>query len=284
MVISDTDFVFQTDADIVRAEFEKDNYLEVYNEECADKSLCAIYFSSNDIYFPNSEDVFRKRILEKDFYEMFNTRVKTAYKHIFVRDIKKQWYIGGINSRVNSPELLFEFLKLKTEGYSVITIGSSAGGYAAVLYGSFLSAKRVFSFNGQFELMSLLKTSNRHIDPLLFRNADSPLAHYFDLRNFVNREIAIYYFSSLGSEWDYQQYIHIKDIPSVKPVLFNTSHHGVPFVKAALPVVINLESITLDKLVGKKYNSLLFSIRLIGLRKVFWGLYQQYLQMRRNRK
>lgn len=277
MEVGITDFVFQTDSDIVRAALEKDNYLVVYNEKCLNKAVCAIYFSSNDIYFPNSEEVFRSRILEKDFYEMYNTRVNHAYKHIFVRDIQKQWYIGGINSRIHSPELLFEFLKKESEGYSVMTIGSSAGGYAAVLFGSLLLAKRVYTFNGQFELDSLLLTSNRIIDPLLFRNAGSALSRYYDLRNFISNKIAIYYFSSLGSAWDNQQYKHIIDIPSMKPILFKTAHHGVPFVKSALPVVINLESEALEKLVGKKFNSLLFSIRMAGLIETLTSLYKQIL-------
>lgn len=275
MEVNNTNFVFQTDSDIIQQIFKKDNYLVEYNEQCTNRTVCAIYFSSNDIYFPNKEDVFRKRIVEKDFYEMYHTRLNSAYKHIFVRDIKKQWYIGGINSIINSPELLLKFLKKETEGYSVITIGSSAGGYAAMLYGSLLNAKHVFSFNGQFEVNTLLKTSNKQIDPLLFMYAESELAHYFDLRDFVNKEIVIYYFSSLGSNWDYQQYNHIKDIPSVKPILFKTSHHGIPFVKSALPIVINMESETLDKMVGKKFNPLLFSIKKAGFLKTFTTLYKQ---------
>jgi hypothetical protein len=158
-----------------------------------------------------------------------------------------------------------------------MTIGSSAGGYAAVLFGSLLLAKRVYTFNGQFELDSLLLTSNRKIDPLLFRNAGSALSRYYDLRNFISNKIAIYYFSSLGSAWDNQQYKHIIDIPSMRPILFKTAHHGVPFVKSALPVVINLESEALEKLVGKKFNSLLFSIRMAGLIETLTSLYKQIL-------
>lgn len=281
MEVNNSDFVFQIDSDIVRAAFEKDNYLVVYDEQCVDKVVCAIYFSSNNIYYPNTEEVFRKRIVEKDFYEMYHTRVNDVYKHIFVRDVQKQWYIGGINSRIHSPELLFEFLQEETKGYSVITIGSSSGGYAAVLYGSLLSAKRVFSFNGQFEVQSLLNTSSSEIDPLLFRNAASVLARYFDLRDFINRGIDIYYFTSLGSKWDIQQYNHIKDIHSVKPILFKTDHHGVPFVKSALPVVINMKSEALDKWVGKKFNSLVFSIKMVGPIETFTSIYKQLIQKRK---
>ncbi len=278
MEVNNSDFVFQTDSEIVRKTFEQDNYLIVYDETCADKTICAIYFSSNDIYFPNTDEVFRKRIVEKNFYEMYHTRVNGAYKHIFVRDIQKQWYVGGINSRISSPELLLEFLQKETKNYSVITIGSSAGGYAAVLYGSLLSAKRVFSFNGQFEVKSLLKTSTPDIDPLLFRNVASPLARYFDVKDLINLNVDIYYFSSLGSEWDIKQYNHIKGIHSVKPILFKTAHHGVPFVKSALPVVINMDSKALDKWVGMRFNSLAFSIKIVGVAETFTSIYKQLIQ------
>ncbi|MBB3839610.1 hypothetical protein FHS57_003619 [Runella defluvii] len=281
MEVTYTDFVFQTDSEIVQNEFKKENYLIEYNNEALEKKLCVIYFSSNNIYYPNTEENFKRKIVEQNFYEMYQTRINSAYKHIFVRDIYKQWYIEGINSRICTPELLFEFLQKETQGYAIITIGSSAGGYAAVLYGSLLSAERVFSFNGQFEIKSLLKTSNKQTDPLLFRNSESALACYFDLKNFIKEAHVIYYFSSMGSEWDNLQYEHIKDTQSVKPILFKTAHHGVPFVKSALPIVINFESKDLDNLVGKKLNPLWFSIRMAGLKKTFSSIYVKLIKKRK---
>lgn len=271
-------FVFQIDSDMVRTTYSNDlNYIIEFDETCVDQKSCSIYFSSNDIYYPNSADVFRKRIIEKNVFEWYGIRTDNTFKHIFVRDIFKQWYLGGINHKINSPEYLLEFLKKETAGLTVTTIGSSAGGFAAVLYGSLLSAKRVFSFNGQFEVGSLLKTSTPAIDPLLFKNATSSLSKYFDIRNFINRDIDIYYFSSLYSKWDYQQYQHIKDIFSVKPILFRTSHHGVPFVKSALPVVINMESETLDKMVRKTFNPIYFSLCKGGIVKTIRVLCIQFV-------
>jgi len=131
----DPNFVFQTDSEIINEVYNKNNFLIVYDEKCINKDTCAIYFSSNNIYYPNTEEVFRKRIIERDFYEWYHTRISKAYKHIFLRDIKKQWYITGINSQINSPELLLNFLKKEVKGFSTITVGSSAGGSAEVLYG-----------------------------------------------------------------------------------------------------------------------------------------------------
>lgn len=275
MEIKKNSIVFQTDSDIIKAFLEKDNYIIEYNEQCKYDKICTIYFSSNDIYYPNTEQAFRERIIDKNYYEMYNTRISTAYKHIFVRDIQKQWYLGGINSNINSPELLFDFLKNETLGYSVICIGSSAGGYAAVLYGSLLNAKRVFSFNGQFELKTLLKTSNEEIDPLIFRLALSPLANYYDLMNYLNFKTAIYYFTSIRSDWDSQQYNHIRNVQSINTVFFKTSHHGVPFVKSALARVINMDVKVLNNIRSKKFNPILFSIKFGGFLQTFGVLYKQ---------
>ena len=163
-------FVFQTDSDIVRNVYDtQHNYLIEYNEQCKDKTYCAVYFCSNDLYYPNVEDIFRKRIVEKNFFEWYNLRIEKAYKHIFVRDVFKQWYLSGINQSIDSPERLIEFLKNETDGYRTIMSGSSAGGYAAILYGSILKVERVFAFNPQVELTSLLTKSNEKTNPLIFR-------------------------------------------------------------------------------------------------------------------
>lgn len=64
-------YVFQTDSEIVRQVYEtQDNYLIEY-DEIGQKNWCAIYFCSNDIYYPNTEDIFRKRIIEKNFFEWY---------------------------------------------------------------------------------------------------------------------------------------------------------------------------------------------------------------------
>lgn len=97
--INKTCYVFQVDSDIVQQVYnEKDNFLIEYDNQ-GEKKWCAIYFSSNDIYFPNTEEIFRKRIIEKNFFEWYHSRINRAYKHIFVRDIFKQWYLMGINAK-----------------------------------------------------------------------------------------------------------------------------------------------------------------------------------------
>lgn len=275
MEIEKSEWVFQIDSELVESAYQKKNYLIQYDDSCENKNTCAIYFSSNDIYYPNTEAAFSKRILEKNFYEWYNTRFEGIYKHIFIRDIHKQWYLSGINSEINTPEALLQFLKSETAGYSVKTIGSSAGGYAAVLYGSLLNADQALSFNGQFELATLLQKSKPFVDPLLFRFADSELAKYYDLKSKINEKLDVFYFCSRKSDWDNQQFTHIKNLSSIKTISFDTGHHGIPFVKDALPKVINLRKDSLNKLTKKTHHPILFSIAKIGILGTGMSVYRQ---------
>ena len=54
-------------------------------------------------------------------------------------------------------EKVARFLAGETSNLKVIILGSSAGGYAAVLLGSLLKSDRVLTFNGQFDLEYILQ-------------------------------------------------------------------------------------------------------------------------------
>ncbi|WP_304323147.1 hypothetical protein [Phocaeicola plebeius] len=276
--------VFQTDSEIVNKIYqEQDNYLIEYDKQ-GDKEWCAIYFCSNDIYYPNTEEIFQKRIIDKNFFEWYHSRVNKAYKHIFIRDIFKQWYLAGINKTINTPEKLIDFLRIETKNYKVITIGSSAGGYAAILYGSFINTQYALTFNPQFELQSLIKKSSETINPLLFRIKDERI-RYFDITKYINIHTKIYYFYSNASSWDIEQNNYIRHTHlNIIPIIFNSNHHGIPFLKIAIPTVINLNITQLEKISSKKQNPILFTIRMVGIRKTILGLYKQIIAAYKKRK
>jgi hypothetical protein len=176
-----------------------------------------------------------------------------------------------------------DFLQQETIGYKVITLGSSAGGYAAVLYGSLLNANQVLAFNPQFELKSLLQRSCETIDPLLFRLKNEAVSIYYDIYDFINEEIDIYYFYSNKSVWDIEQYSHIKDLVKIHKIGFSTAHHGIPFLKIALSQIVNFEKNDLNKLSNKTYNSWLFSIKIVGLWSTILGfIIQSYRNFQNN--
>ena len=142
-----------TEGEIWDYVYSLDNYKIIYSTPCdSAPPICAIYFSSSGIYFPNTEEELYKNIVESDKYEWYNHKIKRASKHIFIRDVSKNFYVVGINKKINTIDKIAEFLKIETNGYDVVTVGSSGGAYAAALLGSILGAKEVYSFSCFWDL------------------------------------------------------------------------------------------------------------------------------------
>lgn len=274
--------IFQIESSEVLEVFNTNkNYLIEYNKTNLDseqhEKCCAIYFSSNDIYYPNTPNAFKNQMVNKNKYEWYGTRIEVATKHIFIRDIKKQWYLGGINNEINSVEKILEFLESETKGYSVITIGSSAGGFAAVLFGQLLGAKSIFTFNGQFVVDDLLSSSTELIDPIIFREQYNPEINiYYSLKKFIVSPKSIYYFLSLKSNWDYSQYNTISDLP-INFILFKSSKHGIPFIKSSLQKVLNLKQNDLILLTKKAHFPIWFSVQIEGALSTLWNIFNQLI-------
>ncbi|MBN2779202.1 MAG: hypothetical protein JXR36_16340 [Bacteroidales bacterium] len=274
--------VFQVDSFEVNEVYNTHtNYLIEYSYSADIKSeynnnYCILYFSSHDIYYPNTSTSFQNQLINKNKFEWYGTRIKKGKKHIFLRDIKKQWYLTGINSEINSIEKLKNFLIKETNGYKIITIGSSAGGFAAVLFGSMLNAEIVFTFNGQFFLADLLSRSSIEIDPIIFRERNNPkINKYYSLRKYLeNYKTNILYFFSNKSSWDNEQFNHISDI-GINVIPFNTKHHGIPFLKSSLKHVINMPQKELIRLNGITQNPFLFSLKIEGLSSTMKGMFKQ---------
>ena len=266
-------FIFQIDSPAVLEAFDTNNYcIEYTTGDNCNSNLCAIYFSSNDIYYPNTLKSFDYSITGRDKYEWKRNKLPNASKHIFIRDIRKQWYIGGINSKINTASKLAEFLKNETAGFTTYTIGSSAGGFAAILFGSLLKVNRVYAFNAQLNLGVTMQNSNALVDPILFdKIKDDELKHYFDLSNFISESVNYYYFLSLYSKMDTDQYesIGLQAKQYLKIIRFKTSHHGIPFLKINLPNILAFNHDNLENLVNKSFHPIVFSIRLIGIKSTF---------------
>lgn len=272
---------FNTEALCVKQAWEDEANILIEEVATSDppQPYCAIYFSSNDIYFPNTEEVFRKRIIEKNTFEWYGTRIAKATKHIFVRDVFKQWYIRGINAQCNNIEALADLLKEEARGMKVVTVGSSAGGYAAIVLGSLLQAECVLAFNAQLDL-NLLSSRN----PFVALYQDTKWGGYFSTKQHINPNTQYFYFYSHLSPRDMQQCHAIPELPNFHRVAFSTSHHGIPFLKVALPHVLNMPIEQLLSLSGKSMHPLTFSIQQAGLLKCASGLMQQIWNKYKRRK
>lgn len=227
----------------------------------ADSKICYILFSSNGLYYPNTREVFEEEILKKDRYEwkwvVKNSRIpQMAGRIIYVRDIYKCWYSKGINERENTVEKTLELLKKLTDGYRIITVGSSAGGYMAVLTAIKLKAEYCFNFSGQYII------SDKMGNP------------YFNLTEIVKSYTGeIYYFFPIHCEGDRENYNSIKDNKCVKAFLFDNSKHAETMLTGNMCYIVDRSKEEMFRLVkkydNKKINKFAFLIQTVPLFKVF---------------
>lgn len=263
--------VFQVDSTCVNKAYQNlDNYLiEESEPDQGQEKICVVYFSSNYIYYPNTDTSFNNSIVEKNKFEWYHLRHPKATKHIFIRDIKKQWYLHGINANINSVSEIQKFLERETIGYKTFFVGSSSGGYIAVLLGSILNVERIYSFNGQFFLTDLLEKSKESIDPIIFREQfNQDISKFFHVKPYISSPSSIYYFHSNKSDWDLRQYEEVKDL-KMNVISIDTNIHGVPLLKNNLKHVFLMSPKELKNTSKKTLNPIVFSIKVIGFTKTF---------------
>ena len=258
--------IFQIDNSAVKRVYnEADNYkVKFHSGPDVQQDLCIIYFSSNELYYPNTVKAFENSILVKDKFEWQRNFVRYAHMHIFVRDVQKQWYIEGISKKYNSPNALLTLLQELTVGFRVFTIGSSAGGFAALLYGGLLQADRVYAFNAQLNLNLIIEGSNAFVDPLLFRYKDHERATFFVIENYLNANGDYFYFQSAKSLMDIKQYNSLKNKNLLTQIPFKTSNHGFPFLRHNLAHVMGLSKGSLIQLSLKAYHPIAFAASIDG--------------------
>lgn len=211
--------------------------------ETGNKSkICYILFSSNGLYYPDTASNFQEQILEKDRYEwkwvVEHSQIPVlAEKIIYVRDLYKDWYSKGINSKVNTRDKLIELLKELTDGYKVITIGSSAGGYMAVLSAIKLNAAWCINFSGQYTIDTETDKTYQDISELLGEYRGK-----------------IFYCVPAFSEQDIMQYKRVERIDSVKTLLFLSKKHADTMFAGNMCCIIDKQEEDLITL-WNKYNN-----------------------------
>ena len=239
-----------------------------------EKKSVAIYFTSHNLFYPDKLECFENTIFEKDRYEWTRMRIQRATKHIFLRDVFKIWYTKGINAKICSIPLLVDFLKKEVEGFDeIIMVGSSAGGTAATLIGAMLNADIILNFNGQWEINSSI---DKH-DIKMLKDIRKDYGRFFDISKIIENTNNIFYFISEKSQWDHEQYIYTRHL-AINRIFFKTSHHGIPFLKVAIPVVLNMSRNELSSLTSHHYNPLFFTFKCVGLKQTIRGLYNQVIK------
>lgn len=264
--MAELDILDLNDEVLVQA-YQGDNY------QCfdtgIDSEVCYILFSSNGLYYPNTREIFEDIVIKKDRYEwkwvVKNSSIpQKAGRIIYVRDIYKEWYVKGINARDNSIDKTLELLKELTEGYQIITVGSSAGGYMAVLAAMKLKADYCFNFSGQYRVA---------------KDIGNP---YYDLAEMLNDYRGeIFYFLPIGCEIDKEQYDIVKELGCVKAFLFNESKHAATMLTGNMCYIVDAAKEDMLKLhqknLGRKINKFLFLLQTVPLYHVF-GIMKKEIQ------
>ena len=246
--------------------YRKENYKIVMHPE-ANNMECVLYFSSNEVWFPNTEEVFRTAVMEKDRYEWAAKPYRVGKKNIYIRDIYKSWYVRGINERIDSVDALLSWLKEETEGYEVVSVGSASGGYMAVIAGVFLHAKIVYAFSPQF---SLYHPAYYDKNPFLQKyREDGEREKYYDLSSMVNEsDTPVVYIYPDGWREDAFQAEKIKERENLIKWGLHHKHHGIVVYKCNLERLLNTELGELKELAksGSKHPFFL-SCRISGFGK-----------------
>lgn len=176
---------------------------------------------------------------------------------IFVRDFKKSWYLCGINQELDTADKLASKLRELSAGTSVITIGSSAGGFAAVLFGCLLGAEAVLTFSGQFTLDYILEKINKDYYRYLYEHLKRGGSEYYDLSGLMrkHKEVPVFYFCPVNSEIDKSQYSLSSSVANVKIFRIKSSEHGYRPPGKLLKILLHIDKrklLALHKKCGDK--------------------------------
>ncbi len=217
-----------TSDSVVQKVYESDKNFFIRDTNAKSKN-CIVCFSGNGLYYPDEEACFIETVINKNRYEWQNiTKSKKieqrVSRFIFLRDVHKQWYVEGINKTVDTVDKVFDLLRELTIGYEVITVGNSAGGYAAVLFGCLLGAKKIFCVSGQFffseEILNVCRLVRLHKN-------EEKYSKYYDLRSLVSSYSGfLIYIFPCYSDIDIQQWKHISDLKNVIAIRINSDSHG----------------------------------------------------------
>ncbi len=235
--------------------YNADDGANILIEELGDTDISTVYFSSNALYHPMSLCNFNLKIRKQNKFEWYKCRYKYANKHIFVRDLRYLWYQKGINNKYDTVAKTAELLQSKVGKGSLLCVGGSAGGYAAILFGLLLNAKMIIVSDAQIDFKLMLKEQYekgsfaRHYAHPIFQELMETPCEYAHLVNLIKerQNTKIYFIHSKNSWVDKSQYELVKDCPNIKFLFAESAGHG-DFGSAILHDVMQLTEPELDLL------------------------------------
>jgi hypothetical protein len=172
------------------------------------------------------------RVLGLPPFEFLRSLELAHAKRAFIRDVNRHWYhrgVAGVGADIDSVADHLRDLAVEAEVDEVATIGSSAGGYGALLFGALLSCE-VHAFSPQTFIDPQLR--ERHNDmrwPESVEELDGYMdMRYADLRPVIAASAAschVYY--PTGVPIDIIHAEHIGDLPQVTLHAFESGNHNL---------------------------------------------------------
>ncbi len=247
---------------------------------------CYIFFSSNGLYYPNTLSEFEEKVVKQNRFEwehmaLSREVLRVCKRAIFVRDIYKQYYVTGNSENYDSIDKLLKRLKELTEGEQIITIGSSAGGYMAMLAAASLGAVSCFSFSGQVFLYEQGRIDDM---PFLKKFQDvEDRNKWYDIRKLVkNSKANLWYFYPANNEADRKEFSYIEDGQNVKGFAFNLSNHAETMYSENMKHIISKNPRQMEKIYtryqGKVIDRREFLFRTATLFTIFMFYYKKVVR------
>lgn len=253
--ISEREFVINDSNGLLNLWYKNDNY-KVLNG-LADNKLCVIFCSGNGLYFPNTVENFREKIICNDRYEWGHVAaelIENVSKIVFIRDVRKSFYVTGISEKYNTIDKVIDLLKIVCEGCDVITAGNSAGGYMATILGVCLKARLVLNWGGQWNLYTFDKVVERYYFMTKYREEVTRSTWFNIADKFLNNTVPVLYFYAAGNEWDIQQAASICNLPNVYVFPLDSTSHGQGFTTETYINLIRCKTDNLTEL-GRSLSS-----------------------------
>lgn len=153
---------------------------------------------------------------------------------VFIRDPYQAWYQFGISPQINTVNKLAQSIQTlivePSKAPKVLTIGNSAGGYAALLFGCLIKADVILAFSPQtyIERNGWKKEDGRFGEQIQQANLTRNKS-FLNLRplvaNNLNADINVY--ACLNHALDLRHAMRLHQLPQTKLHLFNEGGHGL---------------------------------------------------------
>ena len=138
-----------------------------------------------------------------EFLNFLNKQFPNTEKHFYL-DKESKWYhkgIDGISTSISETEV---YLRNEINGFDhVIFIGSSAGGYAAILFGSLLNVETVLAFRPQTIIPAWVS-----------QNKDTE--KYINLNAHINKTTKYVIYGEMKAGKDQDPYHHISHCENIE--------------------------------------------------------------------